>query len=134
LFTIPIILSFIFIVTGGLTGRYFALVDTFLAIMIAGLTMHLNNGKALKYATYTLILFFGGIFIVKALYVSASASLRNPYINEAAITKYIKPNNAIAADFACILTVTHIPHLKEAFQTRIEVNKTEQGSQIRLSA
>ena len=99
LFTIPIIISFIFIVTGGLTGRYFALVDTFLAIMIAGLTMHLHNGKAMKYATYTLIFFFGSIFMVKAIYVAASASLRNPYTNEAAITKYIKPNNAIAADF-----------------------------------
>lgn len=42
--------------------------------------------------------------------------------------------NAIAADFACILTVTHMPHLKEAFQTRIEIHKTEQGSQICLSA
>lgn len=99
LFTIPIIVSFIFIVTGGLTGRYFALADAFLAIMIAGLTMHLHNGKALKYATYTLILFFSGIFTVKALYVAASASLRNPHTNEAAITKYIQPNNAIAADF-----------------------------------
>jgi hypothetical protein len=99
LFTIPIIISFIFIVTGGLTGRYFALADTFLAIMIAGLTMHLHNGKALKYATFSLIFFFGSIFLVKAIYVAASASLRNPYTNEAAITKYIKPNNAIAADF-----------------------------------
>jgi hypothetical protein len=99
LFTIPIIISFIFIVTGGLTGRYFALADTFLAIMIAGLTMHLHNGKALKYATFSLIFFFGSIFLVKAIYVASSASLRNPYTNEAAITKYIKPNNAIAADF-----------------------------------
>ncbi|MFM2062812.1 MAG: hypothetical protein RLZZ507_2482 [Cyanobacteriota bacterium] len=41
--------------------------------------------------------------------------------------------NAIAADFACILTVTHIPHLKEAFQARIEVNKTQQGSHLSLS-
>lgn len=41
--------------------------------------------------------------------------------------------NAIAPDFACILTVTHMPHLKEAFSARIEVNKTQQGSQIRLS-
>ncbi|MBD2354450.1 SMC family ATPase [Tolypothrix sp. FACHB-123] len=40
--------------------------------------------------------------------------------------------NAIAADFACILTVTHMPHLKEAFQARIEVNKNQQGSQVRL--
>jgi DNA repair protein SbcC/Rad50 len=41
--------------------------------------------------------------------------------------------NAIAADFACILTVTHMPHLKEAFQARIEVHKTQQGSQVSLS-
>ncbi len=41
--------------------------------------------------------------------------------------------NAIASDFACILTVTHMPHLKEAFQARIEVNKTQQGSQVSLS-
>ncbi|NET70059.1 MAG: exonuclease subunit SbcC [Sphaerospermopsis sp. SIO1G2] len=41
--------------------------------------------------------------------------------------------NAIASDFACILTVTHIPHLKEAFQARIEVNKTQQGSHLSLA-
>lgn len=41
--------------------------------------------------------------------------------------------NAIAGDFACILTVTHIPHLKEAFQARIEVYKTQEGSQLSLS-
>ncbi len=36
------------------------------------------------------------------------------------------PCMAIASDFACILTVTHMPHLKEAFQARIEVSKTQQ--------
>ncbi len=40
---------------------------------------------------------------------------------------------AIAPDFACILTVTHMPLLKEAFQTRIEVDKTEAGSKLRLA-
>ncbi|MBF2088353.1 MAG: SMC family ATPase [Synechococcales cyanobacterium K44_A2020_017] len=39
---------------------------------------------------------------------------------------------AIADDFACILAVTHMPHLKAAFQTRIEVQKQAQGSQIQL--
>jgi DNA repair protein SbcC/Rad50 len=39
---------------------------------------------------------------------------------------------AIAPEFACILTVTHVPHLKQAFQTRIEVRKTPQGSQLTL--
>ncbi|MFB2978421.1 exonuclease subunit SbcC [Microseira sp. BLCC-F43] len=41
--------------------------------------------------------------------------------------------NAIASDFACILTVTHMPYFKEAFQARIEVVKTQNGSQISLS-
>lgn len=40
--------------------------------------------------------------------------------------------NAIAPEFACILTVTHIPHLKEAFQAHIEVYKTETGSHLDL--
>ena len=41
--------------------------------------------------------------------------------------------NAIAPDFACILTVTHMAQLKEVFQARIEVSKTAQGSCISLS-
>jgi exonuclease SbcC len=41
--------------------------------------------------------------------------------------------NAISADFSCILTVTHMPQFKEAFQHRIEVIKTNQGSQLMLS-
>ena len=41
--------------------------------------------------------------------------------------------NAIAADFACILMVTHVPHFREAFQTRIDVSKTVEGSSIKLS-
>lgn len=41
--------------------------------------------------------------------------------------------NAIASDFACILTVTHMPYFKEAFQARIEVSKTQNGSQLSLS-
>lgn len=42
--------------------------------------------------------------------------------------------NAIANDFACILTITHMSQFKEAFQTRIEVTKTSQGSQLTLTA
>ena len=41
--------------------------------------------------------------------------------------------NAIASDFACILTVTHMPYFKEAFQARIEVSKSQNGSHLSLS-
>lgn len=53
--------------------------------------------------------------------------------DEAGCDRLVAAIQAIAADFACILTVTHMPRLKEAFQTRIEVVKTPQGSQISLS-
>ncbi len=42
--------------------------------------------------------------------------------------------NAIADDFACILAVTHIPHFREAFQTRIDVAKGQQGSYVAISS
>jgi exonuclease SbcC len=38
--------------------------------------------------------------------------------------------NAVQDDFACILVITHIEELKNAFNVRIEVNKTSQGSEI----
>ncbi len=41
--------------------------------------------------------------------------------------------NAIAPDFACILAVTHMPQFKEAFQTRIEVFKSDQGSCLKIN-
>ncbi|XLQ12257.1 MAG: exonuclease subunit SbcC [cyanobacterium endosymbiont of Epithemia adnata isolate EadnSB Bon19] len=40
--------------------------------------------------------------------------------------------NAIASDFSCIFSVTHMPRFKEAFQCRIEVYKDNQGSQLEL--
>jgi DNA repair protein SbcC/Rad50 len=40
--------------------------------------------------------------------------------------------NAISDDFACILAVTHMPQFREAFQTRIEVRKTNSGSQLQV--
>ncbi len=46
--------------------------------------------------------------------------------------RLISAINAISSDFACILTVTHMPQFREAFQTRIEVQKTTKGSQIQV--
>ncbi|MFQ3680239.1 MAG: SMC family ATPase [Pseudanabaenaceae cyanobacterium] len=38
--------------------------------------------------------------------------------------------NAIADEFACILVVTHLPRLRDAFPTVLEVRKTADGSQV----
>lgn len=46
--------------------------------------------------------------------------------------RLISALNAIAQDFSCILAVTHVAQFKEAFQSRIEVYKTDEGSKIKL--
>ncbi|MBC8122077.1 MAG: AAA family ATPase [Gemmatimonadaceae bacterium] len=44
--------------------------------------------------------------------------------------RLVQSINAVADDFARILVITHIQELKEAFQSRIEVEKNHQGSQL----
>ncbi|MBE9079576.1 SMC family ATPase [Romeria aff. gracilis LEGE 07310] len=53
--------------------------------------------------------------------------------DQAGCDRLVAAINAIASDFACILTITHMPHFREAFQTRIDVCKTATGSQIEIS-
>ncbi|PSP13558.1 MAG: ATP-binding cassette family protein [Cyanobacteria bacterium SW_11_48_12] len=53
--------------------------------------------------------------------------------DEQGCERLIAAINAIAPDFSCILTVTHMPQFKEAFTNRIEVRKTPNGSQLSLS-
>ncbi|MBN1935390.1 MAG: SMC family ATPase [Anaerolineae bacterium] len=40
--------------------------------------------------------------------------------------------NAVSNDFGCILVITHIDELKDAFSTRIEVKKGGEGSEITI--
>jgi exonuclease SbcC len=42
----------------------------------------------------------------------------------------IQSINAVRNDFAKILVITHLDELKDAFPTRIEVEKTETGSTV----
>ncbi len=44
--------------------------------------------------------------------------------------RLVQSINAVSDDFACILVITHIQELKEAFQSRIEVEKCHNGSQL----
>ncbi|WP_287128495.1 SMC family ATPase [Candidatus Cyanaurora vandensis] len=44
--------------------------------------------------------------------------------------RLIEAINLVAADFACILVITHITDLKEVFPARIEVEKGDRGSHL----
>jgi exonuclease SbcC len=46
--------------------------------------------------------------------------------------RLIEAINMVKPDFELILVITHIEELKDAFPTRIEVEKTPQGSDLRV--
>ncbi len=46
--------------------------------------------------------------------------------------RLVEAINLVQADFAKVLVITHIDELKDAFPTRIEVEKTERGSRVRV--
>ncbi|MCC7511947.1 MAG: hypothetical protein IT296_04775 [Anaerolineae bacterium] len=46
--------------------------------------------------------------------------------------RLVEAINTVRGDFAKILVVTHLDELKDAFPTRIEVEKTERGSTVRV--
>jgi exonuclease SbcC len=46
--------------------------------------------------------------------------------------RLVEAINLVRQDFAKILVITHIDELKDAFPTRIEVEKTERGSVVRV--
>jgi exonuclease SbcC len=79
------------------------------------------------------------IALSKLLARRAGAQLRSLFIDEGFGTQdargrehLISAINTIQDDFDLILVITHIEELKEAFPTRIEVEKTSQGSQFSI--
>ena len=48
--------------------------------------------------------------------------------------RLVEAINAVQSDFACILVITHIEELRDAFPARIEVVKSSTGSQVEVIA
>ena len=48
--------------------------------------------------------------------------------------RLIEAINLVSADFKKILVITHLEELKDAFPARIEVEKTQHGSDVRVVA
>jgi exonuclease SbcC len=46
--------------------------------------------------------------------------------------RLVEAINLVRPDFAKILVITHIEELKDAFPTRVEVEKTEHGSMVQV--
>jgi exonuclease SbcC len=47
--------------------------------------------------------------------------------------RLVEAINAVQDDFACVLVITHIEELRDAFPARIEVTKTQDGATVSVS-
>ena len=124
--------------TKGTSKKKTKLIDT-LDIVIA------DVGGTRPYETYSggeafRINFSVRLALAKMLAQRSGTSLQMLIIDEGfgtqdaeGCSRLVGAINAIASDFACILTVTHMPQFKEAFQTRIEVRKSDGGSSLQVS-
>lgn len=124
--------------TKGTSKKKTKLIDT-LDIVIA------DAGGTRAYETYSggeafRINFSVRLALAKLLAQRSGTSLQMLIVDEGFGTqdsegcnRLVGAINAIASDFACILTVTHMPQFKEAFQTRIEIYKGDNGSSLQVS-
>ncbi len=97
---LPAIIAFILLVTGGISGRYFALVTPFTSLLIVGVTVNLLTGKLLKWLTYTICILFGCIFAFKGVYILSTMPQHDPVANEKTISQYLTKNTSVCGDFA----------------------------------
>ena len=124
--------------TKGTSKKKTKLIDT-LDIVIA------DAGGTRAYETYSggeafRINFSVRLALAKLLAQRSGTSLQMLIVDEGFGTqdtegcnRLVGAINAIASDFSCILTVTHMPQFKEAFQTRIEISKGDNGSNLQVS-
>lgn len=107
LFTIPVIISFLFLVGGAVAGRYYGMIVPFTTILFVGVTIHIFQNKLLAAPTWLLVSMLTIGFIFKGLYVFATLRQRDPFYNEKMLSKYITPNTNIAGDYAFFYLAKH---------------------------
>jgi exonuclease SbcC len=131
---------------GRMQVRFETQRDTKSGATVETLDIHISDGQGgtRAYETYSggeryRINFSIRIALSKLLARRAGAQLRMLVIDEGFGTQDVEGRdgligalNAVQDDFSCILAITHIEELKNAFNVRIEVEKTPEGSEITI--
>ena len=130
---------------GAMQVRFETQRDTKSGSTVETLDIHISDSLGTRaYETYSggeryRIDFSIRIALSKLLARRAGAQLRMLVIDEGFGTQdaqgrdeLIKALNVVQDDFACVLAITHIEALKDAFNVRIEVEKTAEGSEITI--
>jgi 4-amino-4-deoxy-L-arabinose transferase-like glycosyltransferase len=99
LLTLPVIMAFLVLVTGGLSGRYFAMVAPFTYLLIGGVLAGMYSNTLSKGITYLIVGLFAAVFIFKGAYIFGTIQQHDPYKNETKISWYLTKGALVAGDF-----------------------------------
>ena len=130
---------------GAMQVRFETLRDTRRGDTVETLDIHISDSRGTRaYETFSggeryRINFAIRIALSKLLARRAGAQLRMLVIDEGFGTQdsmgrdgLISALHAVRDDFSCVLAITHVEELKDAFSVRIEVEKTAEGSTITI--
>ena len=99
LFALPPILVFMFLVSGGLGGRYYGVIVPFVTILFVGATVNAYKTRLFTTLNWSLAVLFCGLFLFKGAYVFATMGKRDPAYYTKAVAAYIPEHATVAGDF-----------------------------------
>jgi 4-amino-4-deoxy-L-arabinose transferase-like glycosyltransferase len=99
LLTVPVIIGFMLVVSGGITGRYYASVVPFTTLLITGALVSLPDAKIYRVIAWSIVGVFAAVFVVKGLTVAATLSDRDEAYYRKAIIAVVPQHVTVASDF-----------------------------------
>ncbi len=99
LLTVPAVIVFLLLVSGGIAGRYYGLVVPFTTILIVGSTLAAFGNLPSKIFVRALAGLFFVVFVFKAVYIFATMDQRNPATYDKIISATIPDGSSVGGDF-----------------------------------
>jgi hypothetical protein len=99
LFAAPALVSFLFLVTGGLSGRYYGVIVPFVTILFVGATVNAYRNLPSRILSYAILGGFVAIFVFKGSYVFGTLSQRDPAKYDKVFSDVIPDNASVGGDF-----------------------------------
>jgi hypothetical protein len=99
LLTVPVILGFLVVVSGGITGRYYASAAPFTVLLFVGATINEFHAQIYKVIAWGIASLFAIVFVGKAIIVLSSLDQRDEKYYEKAITEVVPQHASVIGDF-----------------------------------
>ncbi|MES2703168.1 MAG: glycosyltransferase family 39 protein [Bacteroidota bacterium] len=99
LLTLPVIVGFNLLISGAVTGRYYALIAPFTTLLYIGGTVNIFESRGYKWVGFAVVGVFAALFAVKAMVIAASLDSRDKDYYSRQLAAVIPKGATAVADF-----------------------------------